>query len=151
MRCISIPAPQCTLDRLSSAKSPAYVPTLPRGVLGWPVQLALLRNRPQSYPVSPERCGEHPVRGPSIIRQSTPNCTGRLSPLRTRRGSLLGAIFLLQVPSRDAFWIAMSRRCPMAQSFVLLRQSQRIAPILHSLPRQLPLERLWALERSNPS
>ena len=65
MRCIPIPAPQCTLDRLSSANSSAYVSTLPRGVLGWPVQLAFLLNGPKSYPVSPELCGGHPVHGPS--------------------------------------------------------------------------------------
>ena len=58
-------APQCKLDRPASAESSSYVSTLPRGVLGWPVQLAFLHNRPKSYPVSPERCGEHPVRGPS--------------------------------------------------------------------------------------
>ena len=65
MRCIPIPAPQCKLDRLSSAKSSAQVSTLPRGVLGWPEKLAFLHNRPKSYPVSPDLCQGHPVRGPS--------------------------------------------------------------------------------------
>ena len=65
MRYIPLPPSQCKLDRLSDAKSPAYMPTLPRGVLGWPGKLAFLHNRPKSYPVSPDLCQGHPVSGPS--------------------------------------------------------------------------------------
>ena len=65
MRYIPLPPPQCKLDRLSDAKSSAHVSTLSRGVLGWPEKLAFLHNRPKSYPVSPDLCQGHPVRGPS--------------------------------------------------------------------------------------
>ena len=69
MLAIPIPAPQCKLDRLASAKSSAQVSTLPRGVLGWPEKLVFLHNRPKSYPVSPKLCSGHPVHSPS---SSTP-------------------------------------------------------------------------------
>ena len=69
MLAIPIPAPQCKLDRLASAKSSAQVSTLPRGVLGWPENIVFLHNRPKSYPVSPKLCSGHPVHSPS---SSTP-------------------------------------------------------------------------------